>query len=158
MTKLTPVMQDTTILGHFVPKGTIIIMGTNTSYEDEISPTHTVGPMSDQPPSPASTVSSLSDSDEEGTVKRDDSLASLRHESASRKVGYWKAGTARQFDPSRWLDKDGRFDLNAGPSLPFSSGQRGCFGKNLAVSATIQPQQEELTGFSCWSCGCSLPY
>lgn len=50
-----------------------------------------------------------------------------------KKVGVWKAGTGRMFDPDRWI-KDGIFDPHAGPSLPFSLGQRGCFGKNLAVS------------------------
>lgn len=33
------------------------------------------------------------------------------------------------------MTKEGEFDPNAGPSLPFSMGLRGCFGKNLAVSA-----------------------
>lgn len=52
----------------------------------------------------------------------------------TRKTGYWKAGTGRQFLPERWLASDGSFDANAGPSMPFSSGPRGCQGKNLAVS------------------------
>lgn len=68
-------------------------------------------------------------------VQQSDALASLRTESANkRKVGYWAAGTGHVFDPERWLDERGELDLSVGPSLPFSQGQRGCFGKNLAVS------------------------
>jgi cytochrome P450 len=37
-----------------------------------------------------------------------------------------------QFVPGRWL-QDGKFDENAGLSLPFSSGPRGCFGKKIAL-------------------------
>lgn len=135
-------MQDTTILGKFIPKGTVIIMSTNTSYEDRSTPSHRRGPIPGQPPaqvlsqpsSPASTVSSVADSDDDEAVKWDRAQASVRHETASRKVGYWRAGTGLEFDPSRWLDQDGNFDANSGPSLPFSAGQRGCFGKNLAAS------------------------
>lgn len=39
-----------------------------------------------------------------------------------------------RFYPERWLrEDDGTFDLKAGPSLPFSAGQRGCFGKSMAL-------------------------
>ena len=146
-------MQDTMVLGHFVPKGTIIIMSTNTSYEDRSRPNYKAGPVPDLPPSPASSVSSVSDSDDDDAVKYDKAQASIRHESASRKVGYWRSGTARQFDPSRWLDKDGKFDANAGPSLPFSSGQRGCFGKNLAVSGGHMAfaDRDSYSSYECFS-------
>lgn len=81
-------------------------------------------------------------------------LESSRVEGASRKVGYWAPGTGRLFQPERWL-KDGQFDAQAGPSLPFSLGQRACFGKNLAVShtqialRTNQGQLLELRLFIC---------
>lgn len=48
----------------------------------------------------------------------------------------WQVKGRRDFDPSRWLTTTAGkdvFDLNAGPSLPFSSGLRGCFGKRLAL-------------------------
>jgi hypothetical protein len=54
-----------------------------------------------------------------------------------RRVGYWKAGTTRQFIPERWLREDWSFDADAGPTMPFSSGPRGCLGKNLAVRSTM---------------------
>lgn len=92
-------------------------MPTVTGLEDETNPVYSV----------------------EGTTESDSRARSsvldpLRDASASRKTGYWKAGTGRSFDPERWLDDEGRFEINAGPSLPFSVGQRSCFGKNLAVS------------------------
>jgi hypothetical protein len=65
---------------------------------------------------------------------RSEALRNDREASATRRVGYWKSGTGRLFQPERWLTTDGQFDINAGPSLPFSLGQRACFGKNLAVS------------------------
>jgi len=38
------------------------------------------------------------------------------------------------FRPERWLDSDGKFDAQLpGPLHVFGHGQRGCFGKNLAV-------------------------
>lgn len=70
---------------------------------------------------------------------RSASLDAVRDATASRKAGYWKPGTGRSFMPERWLDDQGRFDINAGPSLPFSIGQRSCFGKNLAVSRWQRP-------------------
>lgn len=46
--------------------------------------------------------------------------------------GYWGD---RSFDPERWLDDEGRFDVHRpGGFHAFGHGPRGCFGKNLAVS------------------------
>jgi cytochrome P450 len=38
-----------------------------------------------------------------------------------------------EFAPERWLDGAGSFDRDAGLSLPFSAGIRGCFGKRIAT-------------------------
>jgi cytochrome P450 len=107
-------MEDTTILGRVIPKGTTVVFPTVTGYEDETTPIYGPDVGSD-------------------VAKRNESLKDRREPEASRKVGYWAAGTGHLFQPERWLDADGQFDINAGPSLPFSLGQRACFGKNLAV-------------------------
>lgn len=133
---LSIVKQTTTILGHVVPKGTLIVMSSNSALEDAANPMHTLGPIDGQPP-PLHPTSSSS-----ASVKEEE-----KHKARTGKmVGQWKAGTGRMFDPDRWLtraatdnragEEGGRevFDPDAGPSLPFSLGQRGCFGKNLAVS------------------------
>jgi hypothetical protein len=127
------VIKDTTILGHFVPKGTMIVMTTNTAYEDESTPMHTVGPISGEVPSSGhndNTTSSIMRDEEAKDIKEKNQGT----EENEKKTGTWAAGTGRHFDPERWLRPDGSFDANAGPSLPFSLGQRGCFGKSLAVS------------------------
>lgn len=125
-------IKDTTILGHFVPKGTMIVMTTNTAYEDESTPMHTVGPISGEVPITGhkdDTASSTRQGEDKDTQEMDHGM-----EDNEKKTGTWVAGTGRHFDPERWLRPDGSFDANAGPSLPFSLGQRGCFGKSLAVS------------------------
>ncbi|UQC76159.1 cytochrome P450 [Colletotrichum lupini] len=38
-----------------------------------------------------------------------------------------------QFVPERWMRSDGTFNAIAGPSLPFSTGARGCFGRKIAL-------------------------
>lgn len=114
------------ILGRMVLKGTLLVMPTSSSYEDASNPMHTLGPITGEAPplhplvSDVKHPSSFEDSDDVSEGKGD------------KIVGQWKAGTGRMFDPERWL-KEGIFDANAGPSLPFSLGQRGCFGKSLAV-------------------------
>lgn len=52
-------------------------------------------------------------------------------QSDDRRVG-WAVDPSR-FHPSRWLDADGKFDLGAGPSIPFTVGPRHCFGERMAV-------------------------
>ncbi|CDZ96321.1 Cytochrome P450 CYP4/CYP19/CYP26 subfamilies [Phaffia rhodozyma] len=37
-----------------------------------------------------------------------------------------------EFRPERWLKADGSFDINAGPSIPFGTGLRACYGSRLA--------------------------
>jgi hypothetical protein len=137
------VIKDTTILGHFVPKGTMIVMTTNTAYEDESTPMHTVGPISGEVPS-----SGHNDNTASSTMinehSKDKKETKEGNDENDKKTGTWAAGTGRHFDPERWLRPDGSFDANAGPSLPFSLGQRGCFGKSLAVSSQIsQPHGSE---------------
>jgi len=111
-------------MGHFIPKGTLVVMTSNLAYEDADHAAHQLGPMTGEPPGPQSPLPTNS---EEG----------VHYESDGDGVkGKWAAGTGKLFDPERWL-KDGVFDPNSGPSLPFSLGQRGCFGKSLAVSLCL---------------------
>lgn len=60
-----------------------------------------------------------------------DSLRSATSKQHGRRVGWWDSPLV--FNPDRWLDASGAFDSKAGPALPFGAGQRGCFGKTLAV-------------------------
>lgn len=91
-----------------IPKGTTVILNSTFQHETEGSPCWT---------------------GDEAVSSRLDNLRS----GEARKVGYWQDGTGKAFEPERWI-KDGQFDGNAGPSIPFGAGQRGCFGRNLAVS------------------------
>ena len=127
-------------MGHMVPKGTLLVMSTNSGYEDASTPMHAVGPISGEaprvyPPSPSTQI------DDHKQYEQD---AQDKEAGESKKTGVWEAGTGRMFDPDRWI-KDGKFDPNAGPSLPFSLGQRGCFGKSLAVSPSPHPRTKTHT-------------
>lgn len=110
----------------------MIVMTTNTAYEDESTPMHTVGPITGEVPS-SGHVNNTARNEEVNDIKKLDQGT----EENEKKTGTWAAGTGRHFNPERWLRPDGSFDANAGPSLPFSLGQRGCFGKSLAVSSLI---------------------
>lgn len=109
----------------------MIVMTTNTAYEDESNPMHTIGPITGE--TPRGGIESKDNSDREEVEERGNDDGDKE-----RKTGTWAAGTGRSFDPERWLRPDGSFDPNAGPSLPFSLGQRGCFGKSLAVSSPVK--------------------
>ena len=142
-------MEDINILGYRIPKGTTIIFTTITGLEDESSALYSnssipssmssekrekrdssAEPVKQDPTGGANTILT---GDKTYASRSNGALDSKRAEgSGPRRVGYWAAGTGRSFDPERWL-VDGQFDSNAGPSLPFSAGQRGCFGKALAV-------------------------
>jgi hypothetical protein len=111
----------------------MIVMTTNTAYEDESTPMHTVGPISGEVPS-SGTKGGIAASTTRNEEVNDIKEKNQGTEENEKKTGTWAAGTGRHFDPERWLRPDGSFDANAGPSLPFSLGQRGCFGKSLAVS------------------------
>lgn len=130
------VMEDAIVLGHMLPKGTTIIIPTATSWEDASTPLY--NPDAIPPPTSSTTDERMSASVDveksELAVRAAERLSVKRSEGAKRKVGFWEAGTGKQFIPERWLDDQGRFDIGRGPSLPFSLGQRACFGKNLAVS------------------------
>ena len=112
----------------------MIVMTTNTAYEDESTPMHTVGPITGEVPISGhgkNTASSTKDREVNDIKEKNQGT-----EENEKKTGTWAAGTGRHFNPERWLRPDGSFDANAGPSLPFSLGQRGCFGKSLAVSSS----------------------
>lgn len=113
-------MEDTMVLGRRIPKGTVLLGITATGWEDSSTP-----------------VYSGDSADDEDAVARSQRLQGVRTDKTARKYGFWQAGTGKRFMPERWLDEAGQFDSNAGPSLPFSTGQRACFGKNLAVSTVV---------------------
>jgi hypothetical protein len=120
------VLEDIVVLGKVIPKGTYLFFSTVTGWEDRSSPI----------------VGSAGSVYEDDAIKRDETLNGLRTDGTARKVGFWAAGSGREFVPERWIDGEGRFDPNAGPNgLPFSLGQRACFGKNLAVSWTFIPSR-----------------
>lgn len=112
---LIPAKSDVIILGKRIPAGTTIIFPTVTGVEDLHNP-----------------IFAVPGAETDNARAANDILSSLREPTAVRRVGYWEPDTGHLFQPERWI-KDGRFDINAGPSLPFSLGQRACFGKNLAV-------------------------
>lgn len=99
-------MCDTQILGYPIPKGAqlmISLQGDSFMLDDK----------AERPPIPKEQQSSYTPLQKE-----------------------WQRKGKRGFDPNRWLTGGPgheMFDPNAGPSLPFSTGLRGCFGKRLAL-------------------------
>lgn len=99
-------MVDTTILGHKIPKGTIITL--------------TTGGTSARSP--------VFDIDE---TTRHNSSQEAKKSGKARPD--WDPLDAGEFKPERWLVNDGNeFDAGSGPQLAFSLGTRSCFGKRLA--------------------------
>lgn len=96
-------LSDCDLLGFRIPAGTTILLVTG-------GPSHLV---------------------EEPYIKPEIS----RNHSSGAKRKYWNTGLAplQQFAPERWLRADGTYDAIAGPSLPFSTGARGCFGRKIAL-------------------------
>ncbi len=105
-------MQDATVLGCRIPKGTDVLLMAN-------------GPGYLQP--------NLVVND---TVRS----AGARRQSGKGLTGFWNDGDISAFRPERWLviDPDTGKDMYnqmAGPTLSFGLGPRSCFGRKLALSA-----------------------
>ena len=124
---------DAVILGHFVPKGTKVVLCGN-------------GGGVLVPP-----------------FKIDDALRSKSYKNVDGgKIGAWDSEGMTEFKPDRWLIQDSAtgsqvFDSTAGPHLLFGAGPRGCFGRRLAYlelrlvivlivwSFELQPVPEKFT-------------
>jgi hypothetical protein len=96
-------MVDTDVLGIRIPKGTDVNF---LAYAGFIAPP--VGTIEEHKRSPSSQAS-------------------------KDKTGVWDVSDIRIFKPERWLKPTGKegeveFSKNAGPTLPFGAGIRGCFG------------------------------
>ncbi|KAM7219797.1 Cytochrome P450 [Rhypophila decipiens] len=103
-------IKDTIILGHHIPKGTLVFLTGANMHGTHI------------PPFPI-----------------DESIRSESSRTAKaqgRCSGVWNEDDMGEFKPSRWLKDDGHgnqvFDSMAGPHLGFGLGIRGCYGRRLA--------------------------
>ncbi|KAI6779695.1 uncharacterized protein J7T54_005725 [Emericellopsis cladophorae] len=100
--------SDTTLLGHHVPKGTLLIMAQR-------------GPSITAPSQ---------------TKNASKSYGSDQAAGGSYQVPNWNEDDVGLFKPERWLTKDDKgdmvYDSQAGPMLSFGAGLRGCFGRRLA--------------------------
>ncbi|TDZ40087.1 Cytochrome P450 monooxygenase TRI13 [Colletotrichum spinosum] len=126
---------DTELLGHRVPRGTVVMCLSR-------------GPSVLRPALP------VDESKRSGS-------------SLAAKARVWDDEDIGRFKPERWLvgnggtagEDDGEFDQQAGPSLAFGLGTRGCFGRRLAYlelrllvtliawSFELLPCPEELSGY-----------
>ncbi|KAF5523521.1 Cytochrome P450 monooxygenase TRI13 [Colletotrichum aenigma] len=106
-------LQDTTVLGRHIPKGTnVFLMANGPGYLEPNMP------VDDKSRSPG--------------ARRDQNKAL---------TGAWADDDIAAFRPERWLkhdesakgESDGVFDPMAGPTLAFGLGPRGCFGKRLGL-------------------------
>lgn len=96
-------MVDTDVLGFHIPKGTDVNF---LAYADYIAPP--IGAIEERKRSSSSQAS-------------------------KDRTGVWEVSDIGVFKPERWLKTTGEkgeveFTKNAGPSLPFGAGIRGCFG------------------------------
>lgn len=105
-------LQDSTVLGRHIPKGTnVFLMANGPGYlEPNMS-------LKDEGRSPGA-----------------------RQTSKSALTGAWKDEDIKAFRPERWLQLDPAtgaevYNSMAGPTLAFGMGLRGCFGKKLALQA-----------------------
>ncbi|GKT65195.1 cytochrome P450 [Colletotrichum tofieldiae] len=103
-------LQDTTVLGHQVPRGTNVFLMANGPGYLETNMT-----LEDEARSPGA-----------------------RQGQSKGLTGVWDNNDISAFRPERWLRKipgtgDETFDPMAGPTLAFGLGPRGCFGKRLAL-------------------------
>lgn len=106
----TVVNDDTTLLGHRLPKGVDVFMMTN-------------GPGYMAP----NTVN-------ESIPEHARSASS--QENKDRAIPLWDDADIATFKPERWIKTDekgvDRFDNHAGPVMQFGGGLRGCFGRKMA--------------------------
>ncbi|KAK3302989.1 cytochrome P450 [Chaetomium strumarium] len=106
-------LQDTTVLGRAIPKGTdVFLMANGAGY---LEPNMR-----------------LSDAERSPGARRSDSS------SKGALTGLWDDADISAFKPERWLktDRDSGaevFDAMAGPQLAFGLGPRACFGKRFAL-------------------------
>ncbi|KAK8038815.1 hypothetical protein PG993_007226 [Apiospora rasikravindrae] len=118
-------MQDTTVLGQRIPKGTdVLLMANGPGYLE-----------------PNMRIDEDKGGDAENAVKRS---PGARPGSGKSLTSLWDDADIGAFKPERWLKIDPesgteRFDPMAGPNLAFGAGLRGCFGKKLALQA-LKPQ------------------
>ncbi|PNP61522.1 hypothetical protein FNYG_13739 [Fusarium nygamai] len=101
--------MDTMILGHYIPKGTVVFVANK-------------GPSFTEPGYQVS-----------------ESLRSesCQNAASERGIRMWSEEGMGEFQSERWLNKDAKtedelFDSTAGPTMPFGLGLRGCFGRRLA--------------------------
>jgi cytochrome P450 len=99
-------LQDTTILGYHIPKGTdVFIMANGPGFFSEGFPI------------------------DEKLRHESAKSEKVRH------VNTW-SDDRQEFKPERWFVKDEfgneKFDAQAGPHLAFGGGPRGCYGRKLA--------------------------
>ncbi|OHW97284.1 cytochrome p450 [Colletotrichum incanum] len=101
--------QDTVILGHHIPEGTLVLLPNS-------------GPSFTSPP-----------------IAIDEKLRSETSQLAAKERGIrlWPVDDMEAFRPERWLVLDKEtgeeaYDATAGPAIPFGLGTRGCFGRKLA--------------------------
>ncbi|KAH8657998.1 cytochrome P450 [Xylariales sp. PMI_506] len=106
-------LEDTTVLGRHIPKGTdVFLMANGPGYLE---------------PSLAVTDAMRS--------------PGARKDQAKSLTGSWDDDDIAEFKPERWLIKQGdgegeeAFNPFAGPTLAFGLGHRGCFGRKLALQA-----------------------
>lgn len=71
----------------------------------------------------------------------DERLRSASSRESKTRYGVWEPSNKGSFLPERWLvrDEDGneKFDLQAGPSLPFGAGLRGCLSNVIWLPITL---------------------
>ncbi|KAH6648546.1 cytochrome P450 [Truncatella angustata] len=101
--------QECDVLGHRIPMGTTVILLTAGPSYEVVATERPYVPL--------------------------DVRSKTSQETAQRSgIPQWNnSHSVSVFEPERWLDVNGNFSPDAGPSLPFSAGPRGCFGKRIAL-------------------------